>query len=250
MSGLLLMGALVVAFLLVVVGEARPRRDEQTLHARRVSFLARYEEGFWSSLTLAALALAELLDGSPSTAAAALGVFATLADASGHAGRSIRGVVYGLLGSVAAVHGAASFIAAVGELDGIGALRASLMSLLVACVAGGWFLSPRRGSRIGSTPLVMFGLLEIVTFLTGPGGAPLHELSLARFIVYLIAACGAALLLGWFSLPFVQSLTAAGVAAVSVLLVPGTAPIALVSALVPAAVVRLVVRFVRPPARS
>lgn len=246
--------AVVVGFLLLMIRSARPRRRTRSGQSGRTrahvfDSLSRYREGLWSALILGTLALHSVLSWSPfrgmpiDAAAASLGIMCAICTVLGPPGIRLRELVLGTLGAFAATAGAYSFLR---EPDPVAAelalaYRAALMVLLTACFVLGslrirlWrTLNPAKG-------LVLFAIMDIVTFMAGPGGARLYELTPTRHWFYLGVVCVTSFLLGLGALEIVIALAAAAVGLVAFFFdgTPATGVIMVVCALVPAAAIIL-----------
>lgn len=125
------------------------------------------------------------------------------------------GPILSILGVVAAVIEAVRFVADPDQGVLGHAYRAALVLLSIACFTLSAMLFHRSSALAGSRGLVLFGLIDIATFLAGPAGTHLYALTPARHALYLVAAGAVSLVLGWAASELTLGLTAAGVAAAS-----------------------------------
>ncbi|WP_313535452.1 hypothetical protein [Arsenicicoccus bolidensis] len=88
--------------------------------------------------------------------------------------------------------------------------RSAVVLLSSSCFLLSVILFNRRSALAAGRALVLFGLIDITTFLAGPAGAHLYDLGTTRHLIYLCALCAVSAAMGWAASELTLSLAAVG----------------------------------------
>ncbi|HEY3511040.1 hypothetical protein [Kribbella sp. NPDC051137] len=230
-----------VAVMALIMKDAAPWRGGTRLHARRWSFLRRYDDDtkLWPSLVLGAIAVGALLEVDQLQGSAA-GCGAFLGLLCGLLWRFGLDKPGGIILAGICLAGSSADIAELGETHPANRLYPYvLLGLLTACYLGGAVFGGVRNLLSARRAQAYFAIVDVVVFMVSPGGADLYSLGLWRHLGYLAVTCLTCAALGFVDVGIVVVLMAAAAAVTNFVLSSGSSldtPLAIIAALVAARV--------------
>jgi hypothetical protein len=214
--------AAMVGIMTLMLRGARPRRHGTVLHAHTLTFLRRYEDtSLWPSLITGALAVGTLLEAGSNGGAAlgagiSLGLFCVVFWSSMG---SLVNVVLAVICVFATLVDIWNLQYADGDWPSI-VFAYFLLAVLTYCYFGGAVIAGHHGWISARRALVYFCVVDIVLFMTSPGGAQVYTLEPRDRWIYLAVTCAACVVFGALDIDFVVVLAASAMTVTAALITP------------------------------